>query len=564
MKNFIVFIISLSSCLYSQQSLLFKMDNLRKKELKSRAFELSFDQKIQLNFIAPIKKNDEPYCAIWIINLDDKETVWELYRQEPIERLDKYNHKFDEKIDLKKGRYEVYISTFGNNYNINIDSFGDFLDRLFDGDFNSSVRSKFIKRIELSLYANGKLIADYQTKSENSIIDLTEMRKNEHQQIALELTKECKVEIYSVGEILRDGSYDHASVRNLKTRDIIWDMNFRNTEHAGGGEKNRYKRDIITLEKGKYLFEYVSDDSHYFDNWNVSPPHNPRSWGLTVKLLNISDKQYFKSIDYTENFEQNVIISIDRAGDNFYEKQTFEVLEDIEIHIFALGEGTKYSGMVDYAWIDDLNRNKKIWEMDYDETEHAGGATKNRKVDRSIKLSKGLYNICYVTDDSHSYHGGFNSTTPNYPKKWGVTLYSPDDKKMKNKIKKLDKDYKNKNVIVEITRVGDHDKIYRKFTLDKDQLVRIYALGEGDDDDMHDYGWIKNVSTGRTIWKMRYEDTQHAGGARKNRVVDETIKLQAGDYELCYRSDGSHSFEDWNDRAPRDRELWGITVYKVD
>ena len=558
-------IISLSSFLFSKQEELVKIDNLRKKELKSRAFELLSDQEVQLNFIAPLKKNDKPYCGIWILNLDDKETVWEFYRQESVDRIDKYNHEFKEKIKLSKGRYELYVSTFTNGHNVNVNSFGDFLDRLFDGDFNSSIRRKYIRKIDVSLLAtNGNVIRDFEPNTDKSVINLTEMRRNEHEQIALEFSKDCKVELYAVGEILRDGSYDHATVRNLKTRDIIWQMNFRNTEHAGGGEKNRYKKDIISFKKGKYLFEYVSDDSHYYDDWNVSPPHDPRSWGFTVSLINASDKAYIKKFDYKENFEENVIISIDRVGDNFYEKETFEVLEDLELNIFAIGEGTKYSGMVDYAWIDDVNRNDKIWEMDYEETEHAGGASKNRKVDRSIKLRKGIYNLYYVTDDSHSYKDGFNSSSPSYPKKWGVTLYSIDNDKLKSKIKKLENDYRNRNVIVEITRVGDHEKIRREFKLDRSQKVRIFAMGEGDDDEMHDYGWIKNLETGRTVWKMRYEDTRHAGGARKNRAIDETITLDAGEYRVYYRSDGSHSFEDWNARAPRDRELWGVTVYSVE
>lgn len=55
--------------------------------------------------------------------------------------------------------------------------------------------------------------------------------------------------------------------------------------------------------------------------------------------------------------------------------------------------------------------------------------------------------------------------------------------------------------------------------------------------------------------------TEPAGGAEKNRRYEGTMTLKAGEYILRYRSDGSHSFEDWNDDPPSDPINWGITVY---
>ena len=49
----------------------------------------------------------------------------------------------------------------------------------------------------------------------------------------------------------------------------------------------------------------------------------------------------------------------------------------------------------------------------------------------------------------------------------------------------------------------------------------------------------------------------------KNRVFDGVITLPAGNYVLRYRSDGTHSYNDWNTDPPDDPESWGIAVFRL-
>ena len=93
---------------------------------------------------------------------------------------------------------------------------------------------------------------------------------------------------------------------------------------------------------------------------------------------------------------------------------------------------------------------------------------------------------------------------------------------------------------------------------------KLFSLGEGTSGEMHDYAWIEDANTGRTVWEMTYRKTRRAGGARKNRIFDETVYLKAGEYLVFYRSDGSHSFEDWNASPPHDPINWGVTLSVVD
>ncbi|MBK8232792.1 MAG: hypothetical protein IPK72_19950 [Candidatus Eisenbacteria bacterium] len=51
-----------------------------------------------------------------------------------------------------------------------------------------------------------------------------------------------------------------------------------------------------------------------------------------------------------------------------------------------------------------------------------------------------------------------------------------------------------------------------------------------------------------------------AGGAAKNREVQSYVVLDPGSYNLCYATDDSHAYDDWNDEPPYDSDLWGIQL----
>ena len=121
----------------------------------------------------------------------------------------------------------------------------------------------------------------------------------------------------------------------------------------------------------------------------------------------------------------------------------------------------------------------------------------------------------------------------------------------------------DKNILIRMTRIGDYEKKRQSFELTEDGKVYIYAVGEGTHGDMYDYAWIENSETGRVVWEMTYRKTERAGGARKNRLFDDTVYLKEGEYDVYYRTDDSHSFEEWNDSPPYDPESWGITIYSA-
>ena len=59
---------------------------------------------------------------------------------------------------------------------------------------------------------------------------------------------------------------------------------------------------------------------------------------------------------------------------------------------------------------------------------------------------------------------------------------------------------------------------------------------------------------------MKEPETTHAGGAGKNRKADTVVTLPQGNYRLRYKSDDSHSFDNWNS-IPPDINFWGIALF---
>ncbi|MEK6321397.1 MAG: serine hydrolase [Acidobacteriota bacterium] len=126
--------------------------------------------------------------------------------------------------------------------------------------------------------------------------------------------------------------------------------------------------------------------------------------------------------------------------------------------------------------------------------------------------------------------------------------------------KALPDDLVARKSIVEIVRVPDNADQTVEFTLPQEQNVRVFAMGEGQGADVFDYGWIESAETGKRVWEMKQLETKHGGGAPKNRMVDVMVTLPSGRYKLRYKSDDSHSFDNWN-ALPPDINFWGIALY---
>lgn len=263
----------------------------------------------------------------------------------------------------------------------------------------------------------------------------------------------------------------------------------------------------------------------------------------------------------SEPFLEKAFVTLTGLGNNQTAWQGFSLTDETEIEIYAIGEGT-HDVLFDYAWIVDAATREPVWKMEADHTRDAGGHSSNRVLRDQVRLPAGDYAVYFVTDEWHAA-GDWEKTPPFDPDFWGITLLLGDEAS-RTHVSLFDLDaFEQNRRLATVTGLGDREDEWMTFTLSQASEVRIFALGEGSDGEMNDYGGIENAETGDDVWVMEYDETMHAGGAEKNRLYSGTIQLPAGRYEVYYYSDDSHSFDGWNAPPPFDPPAWGITVYSV-
>jgi hypothetical protein len=580
MKNSIKYIlpgIFLLNLAFAQNNDVLEIPSIRIGQVKYAGFKLESGRNIHIKAIgagadrmpSEIKnfQNDPSgmFVYAWIINAQTRDLVWQMNvdNTEDVSRRG-YNREFDDDIRLPAGEYEVYF-TAQEPYNINFDdgffSLGRLLDRILrgsdkhyddeDNDWELTIQNVY----ELS---SPEIIDKFHTaRKKQSALTITNVKNADFQQQGFTLTQKGKFNIYAIGEAYEGSEYDYGWIVRADNSKKVWEMVYENSEHAGGAIKNRVWKAEIELDPGDYWIYYVTDDSHSPDYWNANPPYDPDFYGITIN--GVPGEFNPKSIKELIKMKVNPIIEMTKVGNDAIVKKGFKNEEDLKVRIHALGEG-RDGRMFDYGWIENVNTHRKVWNMDYSRTRHGGGASKNRVIDEIIELPAGSYMVYYITDDSHAYPE-WNSSSPYDPTSWGIIIYPADAKYSEKRIKKFSDIEKSSHLIVQAIRVRDDERIRRRFTLEKETELRIYAIGEGEWEEMYDYGWIEDLDEDETVWEMTYEKTRWAGGAKKNRKVDTIITLKPGHYELNYVTDHSHSFNNWNDNAPDDPINWGITIY---
>lgn len=546
------------------QSTLVKLQKILPEQTKFAGMALSHETTIDIKAVGSNRGNRSFNATdAWILNADTREVVWELSDAKS-SRKSADLRAYEDRLTLERGRYEVYYNNFPTKYWIK--KWG-ILEFFFGEDREKEIPEENVEAYFIELRGDGQPLTtqevlDYQRElKKRAIVNLTTEQNEAYLKQGIVLKAPTDLIVYCVGEA-RDGEYDYGWIINAETRETVWRFEDRNSEHAGGAEKNRYVKETIRLPKGRYVAFYVTDDSHAPIGWNAAPPHDPNFWGLTIFLKNEADRKNVETFPYEDVAKDNLIVALVKLGDDEYVSKGFSLKRDTDVRIYAIGEG--FGGeLFDYGWIEDARTHQRVWEMRYPRTKHAGGNAKNRMADEVIHLAKGDYIVYFVTDDSHSFGGGWNASPPYDRESWGITIIA------------MDKDFKpsdvgeyvekaDKRIIAQLIRAGNWANLKKNFTLSRDAKVRVYAIGEGRDGEMFDYAWIENADTRKVVWEMTYRMTKHAGGARKNRMVNDVIYLPAGTYILHYESDDSHAYKKWNSDPPFDPEHYGVTLYLAD
>ncbi len=557
-------------------------------ELKSAGIELSQPAELHIKALGGggdqgwTYKSDLLFAYGWIINAATRGLVWKMTARNSHRSGD--DLAFDGTVNLAPGKYEVYYTAYAFSYNtafshfnVNIDHrnkdlFGDSGKKRnffswFKDWFTDDIGKAWKKRCDgwgIDLLVDESVARHVGSftpplRSPDEVLQVTGVGDNAYIRKGFALSAPTTFTVYALGE--RSGEWsDYGWIQDATTNERVWQMQDED-EPAGGADKNRKSYSTITLERGDYTLVYVTDGSHSAADWNQEPPDDPLSWGVTLSIPDSRERKNFKERP-VEDFK-NVIVQIVRVGDNQFRSEGFTLKQDAKVRIYAIGErSNERHRMADYATILDAKTRSKVWTMDVDRTMPAGGAAKNRMIDETISLPRGSYVVTYQTDDSHAY-GEWNDDPPFDQEHYGVMVMGAGEKFSPGIVGQY-VEQRDKNIIAQLVRMGNNEDRSERFTLDRPTRVRIYAIGEGQNREMYDYGWIEDARTGNVVWEMTYSMTFHAGGGRKNRSVNTSIFLDKGDYRVHWVSDDSHSFGDWNVEPPEDQQYWGITVYRED
>jgi hypothetical protein len=557
-------------------------------ELKTAGFDLPRRTTLHIRALgAGAEKSwtyssDDLFAYGWIINAATREVVWEMSADNT--DISGGDRAFDGEVTLDRGSYEVYFTvpifvhhTTFTHISTNVDhrekplfrggegkdkKFLQFFKNWFSDDFISAWQKR-CERWGIDVLApdgQAQGIAMFTPPRElpRTLLKATHIGENALVRKGFSLDGAATLSVYALGERGNEGEMvDFGWIVDAGTRKRVWEMEEGNVTAAGGAEKNVMFHGQVRLPAGQYVLYYNSDDSHSTTDWNSLPPHDPLNWGVTLTATTDAEMQRFKEVPYQEF--QNVVVALTKVGDSESRSQGFTLKRDARVRIYAIGERSNARRlMADYGFIMDARTRSKVWTMDVDRTSDAGGDSKNRFIDEVITLPAGSYIVSYVTDDSHAW-GDWNANPPGDAENYGITVMTLDAPA--GLVEKY-VEQKDRNVIARIVKVGDDADRVERFNLDKTTRVRVYAIGEGQNREMYDYGWIEDVKSGNIVWEMTYAMTFHAGGHRKNRMVNTTIVLDKGEYKLHFVSDDSHSYGDWNVDPPEDQESWGITLYR--
>jgi len=357
-------------------------------------------------------RSDGEFDFGWIINADTRATVWRFtWRESQPAGGAAKNRLVKTSRTLPAGRYAAFYAT---------DDSHDPSEWNAPPPHDPDGWGLTLVVKDRNARASVKTFAYEHVPANATIVALTHIGNSASKKQGFTLTRPMDIRIYALGEGREGRMFDYGWIASADSRTRVWTMSYDNTEAAGGDRKNRLVDTTLRLDKGSYVVHYISDDSHSAEEWNAAAPPDGRRWGITV-LAAKGPLDQAAVAPYDEKGDPSILAQLTEVRDDEQVRKTFALDRDTDIRIYALGEGSG-GDMVDFGWIEDAKSGRRVWEMTYRTTDHAGGAKKNRRFDGVIRLPAGNYVLRYETDGSHSF-GDWNAAPPDDPEAWGITVY---------------------------------------------------------------------------------------------------------------------------------------------
>ena len=183
------------------------------------------------------------------------------------------NRRASEVLVLPAGEYKIYYKTDGSH------SWEGWNARPPENPENYGIIIYFLETVD-----NDVAVSTQTDRGSNVLVDLTRIENDEFLNDEFKLKKRSKIQIIALGEGTNGKMYDYGWIESIDERKRVWEMDFNLTVPAGGSRKNRSVNEVITLPEGRYKVYFITDDSHAYGDWNVTPPEKSHYWGIQVIL----------------------------------------------------------------------------------------------------------------------------------------------------------------------------------------------------------------------------------------------------------------------------------------
>ena len=554
--------------------------------LRHAAFQLTAPDSLVVVATGAFGAPDELAAYAWMLRRDDRSVAWAMDAQ-TAHRGRGALAEVTDTLALAAGTYDVYFTSFGNRRNGR--DRGSLWDRLSGGAGswrNDSDKWMLVLRSLGSAQGQAVTLGDDDNPGPQGDLLLWTSAPTEGYEVVdylFDVRRPARLRVYAVGEIDETTQMDYGWVENALTGERVWEMTRDNTQPAGGWDVNRMFDGELALLPGIYRAAYRTDARQSFEDWVGNPPFDPAGWGLSLFAAEPAARADLVGFDPWAS--RQPIAQLAAAGDDVLFSAQLDVRQPVRLLAYAVGEIG--SSPYDYAWLKENDGGERVWEMSREASQPAGGDDNNRVELAFLSLDPGSYTLYYQTDGSHAY-GDWLHGEPEHPERWGVTLFpaaaafdtaavqilsvsrrqaseTPDvaDVPPVPDVPEAPPALGTGVDLLEATRLGAEARKEMPFQIEEQANLHIYALGEISLSGRYDYGWIEHKDTGEIVWEMTWQNTKPAGSDDRNRLFDGVITLPPGRYAAHFRTDFSHNYGDFGDRAPANPEAWGITIEKL-
>lgn len=399
---------------FEWENTLLRLAPLGDDELREQAFRLNAPATVRVYAVVEHAHGQRSsYDGGWIVDLDSGARVVDLSavhgaRAGGASR----NRRIDQRVSLPAGEYRITVGT---------------------DDSHSYERFRGAPPEDPEFWGVTLIGADAAAVEAFETLDLPEppvpdlalvpVGNDELRRQAFRLESPTLLRLRVMGEVDRDGwaFVDHGWILDLDSRSLVWAMDDRLCDSAGGFERNLVFDGEVRLPAGNYLALYATDGGHAYGDFSGAAPFRKEDWGLQIWSREADRPLVELPEDFDGAWLDDALVAVVRCGDDALRRASFELDEPTTVMVTLHGEA-RGEDVYDSGFLRESDSGRLVWEPDWEGAEWAGGAERNRRVVSELRLEAGRYEAVVETDDSHSFEG-WSGAAPWDPDLWGLVVH---------------------------------------------------------------------------------------------------------------------------------------------